>query len=133
MMLSPWGGWGSLPRCWDHPRTSCSLRSHRPPPWPPDCYSETEAEDPDDESPRQGCDSVSGPKGHPGRGREVLVSPPTLSLLQPKKRLQNTPERGQLFPTSGESSSTASSPQGSPRPRSPEGRCWGMWGLHALC
>nr|XP_047929016.1 connector enhancer of kinase suppressor of ras 1 [Anser cygnoides] len=60
-----------------------------------DCYSETEAEDPDDESPRQGCDS-------------------------PKKRLQNTPERGQLFPTSGESSSAASSPQGSPRPRSPE-------------
>ncbi|XP_066838474.1 connector enhancer of kinase suppressor of ras 1 [Anser cygnoides] len=60
-----------------------------------DCYSETEAEDPDDESPRQGCDS-------------------------PKKRLQNTPEKGQLFPTSGESSSTASSPQGSPRPRSPE-------------
>uniref|UniRef100_A0A8C3KSM2 PH domain-containing protein n=1 Tax=Calidris pygmaea TaxID=425635 RepID=A0A8C3KSM2_9CHAR len=25
-----------------------------------DCYSETEAEDPDDESPRHGCDSVSG-------------------------------------------------------------------------
>ncbi|XP_035201753.1 connector enhancer of kinase suppressor of ras 1 [Oxyura jamaicensis] len=60
-----------------------------------DCYSETEAEDPDDESPRQGCDS-------------------------PKKRLQNPPEKGQLFPTSGESSSAASSPQGSPRPRSPE-------------
>lgn len=60
-----------------------------------DCYSETEAEDPDDEAPRQGCDS-------------------------PKKRLQNTPEKGQLFPASGESSSTASSPQGSPRPWSPE-------------
>lgn len=60
-----------------------------------DCYSETEAEDPDDEAPRQGCDS-------------------------PKKRLQNTPEKGQLFPASSEPSSTASSPQGSPRPWSPE-------------
>ncbi|XP_014804096.1 PREDICTED: connector enhancer of kinase suppressor of ras 1 [Calidris pugnax] len=59
-----------------------------------DCYSETEAEDPDDESPRHGCDS-------------------------PKKRLQNAPERAQLFMASGESSSTASSPQGSPRPCSP--------------
>ncbi|XP_068513959.1 connector enhancer of kinase suppressor of ras 1 isoform X1 [Anas acuta] len=62
-----------------------------------DCYSETEAEDPDDEAPRQGCDS-------------------------PKKRLQNTPEKGQLFLASSEPSSTASSPQGSPRPWSPEGR-----------
>ncbi|NWQ93202.1 CNKR1 kinase, partial [Burhinus bistriatus] len=59
-----------------------------------DCYSETEAEDPDDESPRHGCDS-------------------------PKKRLQNAPEKAQLFPASGEPSSTASSPQGSPRPCSP--------------
>ncbi|XP_063212230.1 connector enhancer of kinase suppressor of ras 1 [Chroicocephalus ridibundus] len=59
-----------------------------------DCYSETEAEDPDDESPRQGCDS-------------------------PKKRLQNAPEKAQLFPASGEPSSAASSPQGSPRPSSP--------------
>ncbi|NXI66848.1 CNKR1 kinase, partial [Anseranas semipalmata] len=55
-----------------------------------DCYSETEAEDPDDESPRQGCDS--------------------------------------LFLTSGESSSAASSPQGSPRPRSP----MGFWGCPTL-
>ncbi|NXN95778.1 CNKR1 kinase, partial [Rhinopomastus cyanomelas] len=53
-----------------------------------DCYSETEAEDPDDESPRHGCDS-------------------------------NTPQRAQLFQASGDSSSTASSPQGSPRPCSP--------------
>ncbi|KAM9213901.1 connector enhancer of kinase suppressor of ras 1 [Leptosomus discolor] len=59
-----------------------------------DCYSETEAEDPDDESPRHGCDS-------------------------PKKRLQNTPEKAQLFPASSEPSSAASSPQGSPRPCSP--------------
>ncbi|KAM6235649.1 connector enhancer of kinase suppressor of ras 1 isoform 2-T2 [Spheniscus humboldti] len=59
-----------------------------------DCYSETEAEDPDDESPRHGCDS-------------------------PKKRLQNAPEKVQLFPASGEPSSAASSPQGSPRPCSP--------------
>ncbi|XP_021230905.1 connector enhancer of kinase suppressor of ras 1 isoform X2 [Numida meleagris] len=51
-----------------------------------DCYSETEAEDPDDESPRHGCDS-------------------------PKKRLQNAPEKAQLFQTSGESSSMQSSPQ----------------------
>ncbi|KAF1668242.1 Connector enhancer of kinase suppressor of ras 1, partial [Aptenodytes patagonicus] len=59
-----------------------------------DCYSETEAEDPDDESPRHGCDS-------------------------PKKRLQNAPEKVQLFPAGGEPSSAASSPQGSPRPCSP--------------
>ncbi|XP_075030007.1 connector enhancer of kinase suppressor of ras 1 [Calonectris borealis] len=59
-----------------------------------DCYSETEAEDPDEDSPRHGCDS-------------------------PKKRLQNTPEKAQLFPAGGEPSSAASSPQGSPRPCSP--------------
>ncbi|NWX79250.1 CNKR1 kinase, partial [Alca torda] len=59
-----------------------------------DCYSETEAEDPDDESPRQGCDS-------------------------PKKRLQNAPEKTPLFLASGEPSSAASSPQGSPQPSSP--------------
>ncbi|XP_075378246.1 connector enhancer of kinase suppressor of ras 1 [Mycteria americana] len=59
-----------------------------------DCYSETEAEDPDDESPRHGCDS-------------------------PKKRLQNAPEKAQLFPASSEPSSAASSPQGSPRSCSP--------------
>ncbi|XP_041273238.1 connector enhancer of kinase suppressor of ras 1 [Onychostruthus taczanowskii] len=55
-----------------------------------DCYSETEAEDPDEESPRHGSDS-------------------------PRKRLQNTPEKAQLSPAS----SAASSPQGSPRPCSP--------------
>ncbi|KAM6190511.1 connector enhancer of kinase suppressor of ras 1 [Sarcoramphus papa] len=59
-----------------------------------DCYSETEAEDPDDESPGHRCDL-------------------------PKKRLQNAPEKAQLFPASGEPSSAASSPQGSPRPCSP--------------
>ncbi|KFQ46670.1 Connector enhancer of kinase suppressor of ras 1, partial [Nestor notabilis] len=40
-----------------------------------DCYSETEAEDPDDESPRHGCDL-------------------------PRKRLQNAPEKAQLLPAS---------------------------------
>uniref|UniRef100_G1MPV5 Connector enhancer of kinase suppressor of Ras 1 n=1 Tax=Meleagris gallopavo TaxID=9103 RepID=G1MPV5_MELGA len=59
-----------------------------------DCYSETEAEDPDDESPRPGFDL-------------------------PKKRLQNTPEKAQLFQTSGESSS----PQSSPQPHSPVEPC----------
>ncbi|KAM6370956.1 connector enhancer of kinase suppressor of ras 1 [Pluvialis apricaria] len=59
-----------------------------------DCYSETEAEDPDDESPRHGFDS-------------------------PKKRLQNAPEKAQFYPASSEPSSAASSPQGSPRPCSP--------------
>ncbi|XP_067167628.1 connector enhancer of kinase suppressor of ras 1 isoform X3 [Apteryx mantelli] len=59
-----------------------------------DCYSETEAEDPDDDSPKHGCDS-------------------------PKRKLQGAPEKAQLFPASGEPSSAASSPQGSPRPRSP--------------
>uniref|UniRef100_A0A8C0F9D1 PH domain-containing protein n=1 Tax=Bubo bubo TaxID=30461 RepID=A0A8C0F9D1_BUBBB len=45
-----------------------------------DCYSETEAEDPDDESPRHGCDSVSGRRGHPGEGMEdpCLTSPTSL-------------------------------------------------------
>ncbi|XP_041319105.1 connector enhancer of kinase suppressor of ras 1 [Pyrgilauda ruficollis] len=47
-----------------------------------DCYSETEAEDPDEESPRHGSDS-------------------------PRKRLQNTPEKAQLSPAS----SAASSPR----------------------
>ncbi|KAL2296120.1 hypothetical protein Nmel_017656 [Mimus melanotis] len=55
-----------------------------------DCYSETEAEDPDDESPRHGSDMA-------------------------RKKLQNTPEKAQLSPAS----SAASSPQGSPRPCSP--------------
>ncbi|NXA06292.1 CNKR1 kinase, partial [Sapayoa aenigma] len=55
-----------------------------------DCYSETEAEDPDDETPRHGCDS-------------------------PRKRLQNPPEKAQLSPASSQSSS----PQGSSRPCSP--------------
>ncbi|NWI17880.1 CNKR1 kinase, partial [Crypturellus soui] len=59
-----------------------------------DCYSETEAEDPDEDSPRPGCDS-------------------------PKRRLQSAPERAQLCPAGGEPSSAASSPQGSPRPCSP--------------
>uniref|UniRef100_A0A8C4P743 Connector enhancer of kinase suppressor of Ras 1 n=1 Tax=Dromaius novaehollandiae TaxID=8790 RepID=A0A8C4P743_DRONO len=57
-------------------------------PLPRYCYSETEAEDPDDDSP-------------------------------------SAPEKTQLFPASGEPSSAASSPRGSPRPRSPMGRCWG--------
>ncbi|KFV75133.1 Connector enhancer of kinase suppressor of ras 1, partial [Dryobates pubescens] len=59
-----------------------------------DCYSETEAEDPDDESPRPGCDS-------------------------PKKRLPTPLEKSQLLSGSSQPSSTASSPQGSPRPCSP--------------
>ncbi|NXD71395.1 CNKR1 kinase, partial [Eolophus roseicapillus] len=42
-----------------------------------DCYSETEAEDPDDESPRHGCDL-------------------------PRKRLQNAPEKAQLLPAGSE-------------------------------
>ncbi|XP_069731408.1 connector enhancer of kinase suppressor of ras 1 [Phaenicophaeus curvirostris] len=59
-----------------------------------DCYSETEAEDPDEESPKQGCDS-------------------------PKKRPPNALEKAQLFLAGGEPSSAASSPQGSPQPCSP--------------
>ncbi|NWZ74149.1 CNKR1 kinase, partial [Acrocephalus arundinaceus] len=51
---------------------------------------ETEAEDPEDETPRHGSDS-------------------------PRKRLQNTTDKAQLSPAS----SAASSPQGSPRPCSP--------------
>ncbi|KFV18015.1 Connector enhancer of kinase suppressor of ras 1, partial [Tauraco erythrolophus] len=58
-----------------------------------DCYSETEAEDPDEEPPRHGCDSVSGPMADPGKGMED----PRLTFCPP----------------------TAISPQGSPRPCSP--------------
>uniref|UniRef100_A0A663EMV6 Connector enhancer of kinase suppressor of Ras 1 n=1 Tax=Aquila chrysaetos chrysaetos TaxID=223781 RepID=A0A663EMV6_AQUCH len=47
------------------PGASHSFHSHCLPPWPPDCYSETEAEDPDDESPRQACDSPHGVSGLP--------------------------------------------------------------------
>lgn len=86
-------------------------------PWPPDCYSETEAEDPDDESPRHGSDSVSAPGDTLGTEGQFLVSPPAPSLPQPRKKVQNTPEKAQLSP--------ASSPQGSPRPCSPMGRCLG--------
>lgn len=67
---------------------------------------------------------MSGRKGHP---REGTKDPPLtlcLSFPQPKKRLQNTPEKAQLFPAGSEPGSTASSPQGSPRPCSPMGRCW---------
>ncbi|KFV73117.1 Connector enhancer of kinase suppressor of ras 1, partial [Struthio camelus australis] len=53
-----------------------------------DCYSETEAEDPDDDSPRPSCHS-------------------------PKRRLQNAPEKAQLFLATGEPSSAVSSPHGS--------------------
>ncbi|NXX51574.1 CNKR1 kinase, partial [Tricholaema leucomelas] len=59
-----------------------------------DCYSETEAEDPDDDSPRPGCNS-------------------------PRRRLPNALEKSQLLSGGGEPSSTASSPQGSPRACSP--------------
>ncbi|XP_009330452.1 PREDICTED: zinc finger protein 593 [Pygoscelis adeliae] len=78
----------------DPPKTKYVLAHQSVPDREEDCYSETEAEDPDDESPRHRCDS-------------------------PKKRLQNAPEKVQLFPAGGEPSSAASSPQGSPRPCSP--------------
>ncbi|XP_065553834.1 connector enhancer of kinase suppressor of ras 1 [Lathamus discolor] len=56
-----------------------------------DCYSETEAEDPDDESPRPGCDL-------------------------PRKRLQNAPEKAQLLPACSEPGSpqpcTSTEPSG---------------------
>ncbi|NXN09426.1 CNKR1 kinase, partial [Indicator maculatus] len=75
-------------------KTKYALAHQSAPDKEEDCYSETEAEDPDDESPRPGCDS-------------------------PKKRLQNTLETSQLLSGSSQPSSTASSPQGSPRPCSP--------------
>ncbi|NXY39571.1 CNKR1 kinase, partial [Pomatorhinus ruficollis] len=97
-------------------KTKYTLAQQAVPDKEEDCYSETEAEDPDDELPRHGSDSVSGPGGHPGdRGTGFLVSPSAPSLPQPRKRLQNTPEKAQLSPAS----SAASSPQGSPRPCSP--------------
>ncbi|KAM4884980.1 connector enhancer of kinase suppressor of ras 1 [Sylvia borin] len=71
-------------------KTKYTLAQQAVPDKEEDCYSETEAEDPDDEAPRHGSDS-------------------------PRKRLQNTPEKAQLSPAS----SAASSPQGSPRPCSP--------------
>ncbi|KAM8997205.1 connector enhancer of kinase suppressor of ras 1 [Ara ararauna] len=56
-----------------------------------DCYSETEAEDPDDESPRPGCDL-------------------------PRKRLPNAPEKAQLLPAGSEPGSpqpcTSTEPSG---------------------
>lgn len=67
---------------------------------------------------------MSGRKRHAGEGTEDPPLTLCLSLPQPKKRLQNTPEKAQLFPAGSEPSSTASSPQGSPRPRSPMGTCW---------
>ncbi|KAM9369796.1 LOW QUALITY PROTEIN: connector enhancer of kinase suppressor of ras 1 [Phaethornis superciliosus] len=75
-------------------KTKYSLANQSVPDREEDCYSETEAEDLDDESPRHGCDS-------------------------PKRKLQNPLERAHLFLAGSEPSSTASSPQGSPRPCSP--------------
>ncbi|NXD11400.1 CNKR1 kinase, partial [Nothocercus nigrocapillus] len=84
------------------------------------CSPETEAEDPDEDSPRQGCDSVSGPAGAAtATGGQNPLSPPAPSLLQPKRRLPSAPEKAQLFPAGSEPSSAAGSPQGSPRPCSP--------------
>ncbi|NWR57199.1 CNKR1 kinase, partial [Bucorvus abyssinicus] len=100
-------------------KTKYALANQSVPDREEDCYSETEAEDPDDESPRHGCDSVSSRKGHPREGTEDPPLTPCPSLPQPKKRLQNTPEKAQLFPAGSEPSSTASSPHSSPRPCSP--------------
>ncbi|XP_010001992.1 PREDICTED: LOW QUALITY PROTEIN: connector enhancer of kinase suppressor of ras 1 [Chaetura pelagica] len=80
-------------------KTKYTLANQSVPDREEDCYSETEAEDPDDESPRHRCDS-------------------------PKRRFPNTPEKAQPFPASSEPSSVASSPQGSPRPCSPMGLLW---------
>ncbi|XP_008948302.1 PREDICTED: connector enhancer of kinase suppressor of ras 1, partial [Merops nubicus] len=82
-------------------KTKHALANQSVPDREEDCYSETEAEDPDEESPRHGSDSVR-----------------SSSHLLPH-RLQNTPDKSQLFPAGGEPSSAASSPQGSPRPCSP--------------
>ncbi|NXR02091.1 CNKR1 kinase, partial [Sagittarius serpentarius] len=58
-----------------------------------DCYSETEAEDPDDESPRHGCDLVSGPRGHPGEGTEDPCLTSCLVSPSSQRRGCKTPQR----------------------------------------
>ncbi|NXP46037.1 CNKR1 kinase, partial [Heliornis fulica] len=78
-------------------KTKYALANQSVPDKEEDCYSETEAEDPDDESPRHGCDVVSGPRGHPGKGLDDPLLASCSSLPQPKKRLQNAPEKAQLF------------------------------------
>ncbi|NXF21843.1 CNIPF protein, partial [Rhodinocichla rosea] len=81
-----------------------------------DCYSETEAEDPDDESPRHGSDSVSGPGGHPrDRGTEFLVSP--AAHLSPRQG------RGCRTPRRRHSSPQAAAPRAAPGPAPP----WVAW------
>ncbi|KAM8796002.1 connector enhancer of kinase suppressor of ras 1 [Eudromia elegans] len=77
-----------------------------------DCYSETEAEDPDEDSPRQGGDAVGGPAGTAATAAQSPRPPPAPRLPQPKRR-------GPSATGSGEPGSAAGSPQGSPRPRSP--------------
>ncbi|NXS83714.1 CNIPF protein, partial [Erpornis zantholeuca] len=90
-----------------------------------DCYSETEAEDPDDESPRHGSDSVSGPGGHTrDRGTDVpcltscLISPshllPHLSLSQ--GRGCRTPQRRHSSP---QPAAQPAAPRAAPGPAPP--------------
>ncbi|NXR71894.1 CNKR1 kinase, partial [Pycnonotus jocosus] len=65
-------------------KTKYTLAQQAVPDKEEDCYSETEAEDPDDEAPRHGSDSVSGPGGHPGdRGTEVWGLPSCCSAPSP--------------------------------------------------
>uniref|UniRef100_A0A8C3MQS5 Uncharacterized protein n=1 Tax=Geospiza parvula TaxID=87175 RepID=A0A8C3MQS5_GEOPR len=57
--------------------TLADLRNFCLLPWPPDCYSETEAEDPDDETPRHGSDPVSS---------QALGAPRGLGAARPLQR-----------------------------------------------
>ncbi|NXD94913.1 CNKR1 kinase, partial [Chaetorhynchus papuensis] len=82
-----------------------------------DCYSETEAEDPDDESPKHGSDSVSGRGGHPGdRGTEVpcLTSCPRVSTSQ--GRGCRTPQRRRSSP---QPAAQPAAPRAAPGPAPP--------------
>ncbi|KAM4656796.1 LOW QUALITY PROTEIN: connector enhancer of kinase suppressor of ras 1 [Amazona ochrocephala] len=103
-------------------KTKYTLAHHVVPDREEDCYSETEAEDPDDESPRPGCDLVSCPWGHPGEGWRILVSP-RLSLSQGK---------GCQMPQRKPSSSQLAVSPAAPSPAHPWVSAWGDI-CHLVC
>ncbi|NXD83819.1 CNIPF protein, partial [Halcyon senegalensis] len=89
-----------------------------------DCYSETEAEDPDDESPRHGRDSVSGSAGHPWGvvGGSSSHLPPRLS---PSQRGCRTP---QTKPSSSRPAASPAAPPAAPRAAPGPAHPWEVWG-----
>ncbi|NWR05924.1 CNIPF protein, partial [Paradoxornis webbianus] len=97
-------------------KTKYTLAQQAVPDKEEDCYSETEAEDPDDEFPRHGSDSVSGPGGHHGDTGQSSMSHllPHLSLSQ--GRGCRTPQRRHSSP---QAAAQPAAPRAAPGPAPP--------------